>query len=238
MEVGRGPILVSDGSLILREMVRWDLPCLDLRATMTFDRRAGGGRAALPLLMSVLCLLPGCDQGADRERMEAKATIFVDAPEVGVERVGSIGATEGPEESTFGRIVSIAVEETGRLFVLDALAREIRVFERDGQFLRRIGRQGEGPGELSSPLWMDFSGERLIVLDHAGKLVTFDLDGELVAERRLPEVAFKRVVSASSVDGEGLVGVTAASTSSREPQAEIAVVLLTEGNTADTVAIG
>lgn len=63
----------------------------------------------------------------------------------------SIGDLDGPPETSFGRVVSIAVHPDGRLLVLDRQAPAIRVFSGDGSYLESWGRKGEGPGELESP---------------------------------------------------------------------------------------
>lgn len=59
-----------------------------------------------------------------------------------------IGRIEGEPEYQFGQIVGLNVDEEGRVYVGDSQAREIRVFDASGAFLRKIGRPGSGPGEL------------------------------------------------------------------------------------------
>ena len=62
---------------------------------------------------------------------------------------GSIGELEGPEEHLFGRILSIAVDDDRNVYVLDEQAQDLRLFDADGTFVRRLARRGEGPGQLS-----------------------------------------------------------------------------------------
>lgn len=54
-------------------------------------------------------------------------------------------------EVVFGHIGDTAVDDDGRLYVADMQARQVNVFSRDGQFLRTLGRAGEGPGEFREP---------------------------------------------------------------------------------------
>lgn len=61
-------------------------------------------------------------------------------------RLGSL-AEEGPE--LFGGIGGVALGSNGEIFVLDNQAAEVRVFDLQGAFLQTLGRQGQGPGELS-----------------------------------------------------------------------------------------
>ena len=62
----------------------------------------------------------------------------------------SIGEVEGPEELLFGGIGSIAVDDGGRVYVLDRQALNVRVFDSAGEYIETLGGPGEGPGELSS----------------------------------------------------------------------------------------
>lgn len=94
-------------------------------------------------------------------------------------RIGSVGSS-GPEE--FADIRDVTVDERGFLYVSHLLPAEIRVFDTDGGFVRRIGREGEGPGELQRPwklewgpqgnLWVaDGANSRFEVFDTAGAYV-------------------------------------------------------------------
>ncbi|WP_423930426.1 6-bladed beta-propeller [Candidatus Palauibacter sp.] len=62
----------------------------------------------------------------------------------------SIGEVEGPEEFLFGAIGSIAVDDDGRVYVLDRQAFNVRGFDADGAHIETLGGPGEGPGELST----------------------------------------------------------------------------------------
>src|SRR5690606_577141 len=72
----------------------------------------------------------------------------VAAWEVDLERAVRIGAAEGEEAYTFGRVAGVYVAPDGRIFVGDAQAREVRIFSTEGEFVGRLGRTGEGPGEF------------------------------------------------------------------------------------------
>jgi hypothetical protein len=67
-----------------------------------------------------------------------------------------IGLLEGPPEYTFGMVSGIATGGEGQIFVSDSQESVIRVFNRDGTFLRNIGRDGEGPEEFSRPCCIAF----------------------------------------------------------------------------------
>jgi hypothetical protein len=81
-------------------------------------------------------------------------------------KVSSIGVPEGDPARTFGDVADVAADRAGNLYVLDAAARRVRVFARDGAFLAELGRTGRGPGELLGPAALAIdSADRLYVLD-------------------------------------------------------------------------
>lgn len=72
----------------------------------------------------------------------APATLI---PEV---RVGSLA---GADEYLFGRIVALAVDARGNMYVFDEQAPALRQYAADGTYVRTFGRQGGGPGEYRQP---------------------------------------------------------------------------------------
>lgn len=62
----------------------------------------------------------------------------------------SIGS-EKNENYLFYRTWHLAVDRQGNIYVLDEGNNRIQVFDKKGQYLRTIGRKGQGPGEFRSP---------------------------------------------------------------------------------------
>lgn len=54
-------------------------------------------------------------------------------------------------EYSFGAITGLAIDEAGHLYVADAQARLITVFDPRGALLATFGRRGNGPGEFQHP---------------------------------------------------------------------------------------
>ena len=69
--------------------------------------------------------------------------------------------------------------EDGRLVVVNRGSQELLMFGRDGEFLRSVGRRGEGPGEFMDPVELDFvAGDSIVVWDWGlGRIVLFGPDG-------------------------------------------------------------
>lgn len=66
----------------------------------------------------------------------------------------------------------------------------IKDFALKGMF----GREGEGPGELRGEVYINYQKDRLLV-ESAGKISYFDLDGEFISEHIFPEKTFVKRVS-------------------------------------------
>ena len=93
-----------------------------------------------------------------------------------------IGLVNGPEEYAFTQIDALLVGAEGSIYVVDLHSQGIRQFDRNGQFVRWIGREGEGPGEFRSILGIgalsdgrfsiwDYGNRRITVYDSAGAYI-------------------------------------------------------------------
>lgn len=92
-----------------------------------------------------------------------------------------IGALEGPEEQVFGEVAGVVVDGEGRIWVADDQAKEIRVFDADGAFVRTIGRDGEGPGEFRNLSGLAVAPEGVGALDGTlARVTVFRPSGEVV----------------------------------------------------------
>ena len=84
-----------------------------------------------------------------------------------------IGTVEGDSQYQFGQIGLIAVDSHGQIYVIDGLARNVRVFTPAGEYVRTIGGPGEGPGELGQQAVAMYMGpgDTLLVPDMAQQRV-------------------------------------------------------------------
>jgi len=88
-----------------------------------------------------------------------------------------IGSVSGEAETFFvGPLMSVSNGPNGQLWVLDQLAYVVRVFDRDGSFLREFGRAGRGPGEFESPSALAWSpdGRLWVPEPFGGRYSVFD----------------------------------------------------------------
>lgn len=118
----------------------------------------------------------------------------------------SIGEAEGREEYMFSRITSMAVDEAGRIYVLDRKEAHVKVFDQNGIYVRTIGKKGQGPGEFTIPLSVSIIRQNeLVVDDFRSRLVFFSLEGEFKKNLLVAKIGLLGI----KIDSEGnLVGLT------------------------------
>jgi hypothetical protein len=93
------------------------------------------------------------------------------------------------EDFLFGVLIQIASDDQGNIYVLDSQLHQVMVFSSSGEYLRAIGRQGEGPGEFNRPsdLFMTTDGNIAILQGMPGKIVLLTTDGEPMGNHPVPE---------------------------------------------------
>ena len=93
-----------------------------------------------------------------------------------------IGEVDGPEVYSFGAIGGLEIGPSGRIFVSDYLISSVLVYSTRGEFLFRIGRPGDGPGEYR------FYPCNISVLRDGFLWIVSDGDGFLRVDPRRPDL--------------------------------------------------
>lgn len=108
---------------------------------------------------------------------------------IALERLWAIGGESEAEGEIFGIIADLAVDAAGRLYVLDSQLSELRVFSPDGEYLRTIGRPGQGPGDLPAAIAVAALADGSIGVLHggSGRCSRFDPEGAYLGEHVLPD---------------------------------------------------
>ncbi len=122
-------------------------------------------------------LISGCGGGESEP-------ISVDVQEI-EERVSititdSIGVEIGDSNYVFASIDALAHGPDGNIYLLDRGAACVRVYSPGGEFIRRISRQGNGPGEITAAFGMAVLGDGRISIcaPMQGGIHNFLPDGE------------------------------------------------------------
>lgn len=94
----------------------------------------------------------------------------------------SLGEAAGREETMFSQVRDIEVDDQDRIYILDSKACQIKVFDESGEFLRAIGKPGQGPEEFSRPFGISMVGKDLIAVEDMGNrsIKFLDLEGNLI----------------------------------------------------------
>jgi len=122
----------------------------------------------------------------------------------------SIGEAESRKEYMFSRISGIAVDDDGRIYVLDYKEAQIKVFDINGDYLKTIGRAGQGPGELASPYSICVTEQNQIMIQDLNnhRMVFFSLEGNYLKSISTAEL----IMVGSWIDSEGnIIGLVSTS---------------------------
>ncbi|MFC2158897.1 6-bladed beta-propeller [Acidobacteriota bacterium] len=96
----------------------------------------------------------------------------------------SIGSTDPNEESVIDRPYDIKIDTTGLIYIMDWGDTNIKVFSPQGQLVKILSRQGQGPGEMTRGGAFDISDkDDIFVLDGMGRRIFYlNKDGQQISE--------------------------------------------------------
>lgn len=117
------------------------------------------------------------------------ATGTEDPVTIELEELWRVGGDTDSDDEFFGVIARITTDKEGNVYLLDSQLSEVKVFSPDGEYLRTLGREGEGPGEFRRPTDMFFLPDgNLGVLQLApGRIIMFTAEGDPVGDHPLPQ---------------------------------------------------
>ena len=121
----------------------------------------------------------------------------------------TIGVVEGREAYLFQRIVSVARDGEGNLVVADAGWYQVRTFNANGNHLRTVGREGEGPGDFVDlkGAWPRSGGGVIAVDGFLQTVSEYGPTGELERVAKLRDAGSPLSYRSWGVDGsESLLG--------------------------------
>lgn len=161
----------------------------------------------------LLWLLVACSGGEDTATWDGRidtisgGIVEVENPRQGLWQPGEtwtvtehlrIGSATRVGPDLFGHVADVAVDGSGRIYVLDRLASEVRTFDQEGRHLGTIGREGAGPREFQAPIGMLWvGGDTVLVVDPGnGRYTRLSMTGVSATSHR-------RVLGGYSVPWEG-----------------------------------
>ena len=131
-----------------------------------------------------------------------------------------IGTLDGDAEYQLFQIRGAVRLPDGRVVVANAGSHELRWYGPDGDHIRSVGSEGEGPGEFTGISFLARFGDSLLVYDRRQTRATiFDLEGALIRSNQIEGARFPGV---TGVFGDG--SVLAAGDAPMEPTGGSGVV--------------
>ena len=118
-------------------------------------------------------------------------------------------AVTSPEDPNliFQNLNYLVVDDAENIYVSDSKAGHILVFDKSGEFVRKIGKRGQGPGEMIYPLEIQILGKKELFINDNGqaKAHIFTLDGNFLRQMTTSQITAFRLPKADSV-GNIVVG--------------------------------
>ena len=112
-----------------------------------------------------------------------------------------LGETDDSTAS-FGLVIDVEVDASGRLFVLDYREQRVTVFDARGRFLRSFGRRGGGPAEFEFARQLTLMRDSLWVIQAQNRVTGFSLGDRTSARTtRLPTSGLGQWIEAISQRG-------------------------------------
>jgi hypothetical protein len=164
---------------------------------MLFVRRPHLGCEGL--LASLLAA--GCADGATPSetalRIEVDTVAGVEVvrshgepPEWALDTLFAIGGAAATDTTAqFGRVVSVAQDPAGRLYIADQMLSTVRQYAADGTYMRTIGRGGQGPGEYARPAGLALLGDTLMIVDPGNVRIGLFRDGAWAGQWPYPAIS-------------------------------------------------
>ena len=83
------------------------------------------------------------------------------------------------DEIFFGNISAVRTDPDGMIYLLDSQLSEVHVYSPDGEHLRTVGREGDGPGEVrgSADMFISDDGKINILQSMPGRIVKLTPEG-------------------------------------------------------------
>ena len=98
-----------------------------------------------------------------------------------VSPVDSIGILMGDSNYVFGTITDAIILDSGNIVIVDEASRSAMMYDPSGDFIRRIAREGSGPGELIVPGGLvRFSDNTIGILDHGQGVNRYSPEGDFI----------------------------------------------------------
>ncbi|UCE21710.1 MAG: 6-bladed beta-propeller [Candidatus Aminicenantes bacterium] len=104
----------------------------------------------------------------------------------------TLGKKEGSEGYLFERIRNIDIDKNENIYVLDSRAVQIKIFDKNGEPIRTFGSEGQGPGEMQNPQYMQITskGEVMVYDPGTRRFLFFSMEGKYLRQTSIAKIAY------------------------------------------------
>lgn len=152
--------------------------------------RVSGNSIKLAIILFIIVFCSACqkdhDDKGDESSVEMSVLNKLRTAETFEDLFEKVDETqlESAKDSFIGTIKQI-VKSGDRFVVLDSrVSKNVLFFTETGQFVRQVGRKGQGPGEYVQPAWVsvDEAGNVVVLDEGQNKLVFYNREGEYLKQ--------------------------------------------------------
>lgn len=113
------------------------------------------------------------------EFVQNPSQAIIPSDTIALDELWRLGGDSEEDHEFFGVISDFLIDAENNIYILDAQLCELRMFNERGEYIRSMGREGEGPGEFRRPNSLLFmpDGKIGVVQPFPSKLVLFEPDG-------------------------------------------------------------
>lgn len=121
-----------------------------------------------PVVLLSAGVVLACQDGGEEAELQVRGEngeISTTIPNVSFERVATVGGIDAPESDILLTVLEVDEDDDGNGYILNHGLKQLVVVDGEGEHLRVIGGEGQGPGEFVSPGSMAISDPYIYVLD-------------------------------------------------------------------------
>ena len=136
-----------------------------------------------PLVVFLLAgFLAGVSIGAEPDTITNSADPRQGRETANLTELWRVGGDD--DEIFFGSVASIRTDSQGNILLLDSQLSEVHVFSQEGEFLRTVCGEGDGPGEVRQPndMFIMADGTICVLQGFPGRIVKLSPGGDPVGE--------------------------------------------------------
>lgn len=126
------------------------------------------------VIICFMALLSACGGGSSDESVNTSGSEEIRTVSI----IDSIGIELGDSNYVLGAIESVCFGPEGCIHALDLVRGSVMIYTPDGDYVRRVARKGEGPGEITIPLDMTVLNNGRIMVTALGGIHEFTPEGD------------------------------------------------------------